>query len=42
MLKRIVTCSVALAFAAPAVADQQISVDCSQGSIAEALGHKED
>lgn len=42
MLKRILTCSVALAFAAPAVADQQMSVDCSTGSIGEVLGNKGD
>jgi hypothetical protein len=42
MLKRILTCSVALAFAAPAVADQQIGVDCSTGTIGEVLDHKGD
>ncbi len=42
MLKRILTGCVALAFAAPAVADQQISVDCSTASIGEVLGHKGD
>jgi hypothetical protein len=42
MLKRILTCSVALAFAAPAIADQQITVDCSTGSIREMLGDKGD
>jgi hypothetical protein len=42
MLKRILTCSVALAFAAPAVADQQIGVDCSTGTIGEVLAHKGD
>jgi hypothetical protein len=42
MLKRILTCSVALAFAAPAIADQQITVDCSAGSIRESLGDKGD
>jgi hypothetical protein len=42
MLKRILTCSVALAFAAPAVADQQIGVDCSTGSIGQVLGDKGD
>ena len=42
MLKQILTCSVALAFAAPAVADQQINVDCSTASIGEVLGNKGD
>jgi len=42
MLKRILTCSVALAFAAPAIADQQITVDCSTGSIGQMLGDKGD
>jgi hypothetical protein len=42
MLKRILTCSVALAFAAPAVADQQITVDCSTRTIGQVLGDKGD
>lgn len=42
MLKRILTCSVALAIAAPAVADQQIAVDCSTGTIGQVLGDKGD
>ena len=42
MLKRILTCSVALAFAGPAIADQQITVDCSTGSIGQVLGNKGD
>jgi hypothetical protein len=42
MLKQILTCSVALAIAAPAVADQQIAVDCSAGSIGQVLGDKGD
>jgi hypothetical protein len=42
MLKRILTCSVALAIAAPAVADQEIAVDCSTGSIGQVLGDKGD
>lgn len=41
MLKvRVLTCSVALALAAPAVAAQQITVDCSAGSIGQVLEDK--
>ena len=42
MLKRILTCSVALAIATPAIADQEIAVDCSTGSIGQVLGDKGD
>src|SRR5688500_10835904 len=43
MLKlRVLTCSIALAIAAPAVADQEVVVDCSSGTIGQALGAKAD
>ena len=40
MIKQMMMCSVALAIAAPAVADQTVSVDCSRRTIGQALGHK--
>jgi hypothetical protein len=43
MLKlRVLMCSVALAVAAPAIADQEVVVDCSEGTVGEVLGRKGD
>lgn len=43
MLKlRVLTCFVALAIAAPAVADQEVIVDCSSGTIGQVLSDKGD
>jgi hypothetical protein len=39
---RVIACFVALAIAAPAIADQEIIVDCSNGSIGQVLGDKGD
>lgn len=37
---QVLTCSVALAIAAPVLAEQTVSVDCSRGTISQALGDK--